>query len=101
MLLCPQVLHLPADETTFDIALSNDSLAFTDGLAASVLGQSGANYRWHDAPSFDVVHGWIMAMLQASWPPYAPAICHRHVPLSDLLLSRNSEMPVAVSHPTL
>ena len=59
-----EVLHLPADETTFDIALSADSLAYTDGLVASVLGHAGANYSWQDAPCFHVVSSWVMAMLQ-------------------------------------
>lgn len=58
------VLLLPVDETTFNIALTQDCLCYTNGKVASTLGKGGgSSYAWRDQPSYSVVSSIISALL--------------------------------------
>ena len=45
-------LQLPVAEGTYGVALTAQSVAYTNGQRASVYGKPGHHYAWHDQPSF-------------------------------------------------
>ena len=47
-----QELHMPVAEGTYGVALTAQSVAYTNGQRASVYGKPGHHYAWHDQPSF-------------------------------------------------
>ena len=56
-------LQLPVQETTFDISMRQDSIAFCNGHRATLFGASGSHCSWQEKPSFQVVTQVILSLL--------------------------------------
>ena len=58
-------LHIPVQETTYDIAITHDSICFTTGWCATMFGKGGMACSWDEQPSFIVLSSWVQAMLSS------------------------------------